>query len=81
MPGKEREGTSPRPWRNSLRATPTLAGCSSSIRPLLFDICMCVYEITAYEFNGQMRRAILLRFVLYANCTHPQLACDVCLMT
>ena len=39
MEGKEREGTSPSPWRNSFSATPTLTGWSSRIRPLLLDIC------------------------------------------
>ena len=38
----------------------------------------CVYSIL---FSGQMKSTILLWFVLWADCTHQQLGCEVCLMT
>ena len=52
MDGKESEGTRPRPWRNSFSATPTFSGCSSRIRPQLFEICIIKQKNVIGVYNA-----------------------------
>ena len=76
MLGQEREGTNPRPWRNNLRATPTLVGWSFSIRPLQFEICnqgklVCTHYTVSLLHAA---RSVLWRLVKNGHCLPQQQA-------